>query len=511
MFWSKNSRSSSSKLPELAEESSSSAGVPDHVRKNIQQHPSTDSLLLEDLTSLETSGSSKTLQQQLCRVSLTNSHVSQTSFHSEIKHKKEREESIQKLEKTIAKFKESYVSEARLLAQTADAYGQLPLHTAMEFGRKGVTGLVELLVQLYPQAVHTPNIYGNLPIHLLGPKSKDGASAVEILLEKYPESATKSNKMGQLPLHFATSRGHAVTTKVLLNFFEGGLRIPDNDGWLPIHYACHDAKRTEIIKLLVSAYPECLKTKNKAGNLPIHVAIYRCRQVELLDFLIDSYPGCLGIENKSGELPLHQALIRNYSCGDPVVQLLYKKFPPAVEQILETAIKKQDYDLIDKLAHLCPDIFDTRCSCTEQCDCLSKHPILKFLQTSGLRNWRLDTVACLLSHSGNRLASDDRSRDSSSSADAILGIASAYRAKDQTIAGLTSKLEAVQAGKDHLTMSLKQEQARSTQLSAQLVDSQNQHDAITQQYESQISELQTQLEIATIEKETAGGPRRLDE
>jgi ankyrin repeat protein len=109
----------------------------------------------------------------------------------------------------------------------------------MRVGRNGLFDLVELLVKMNPGGVRAKNIYGNLPIHLLGPATTDGDKARAFLLKEYPEASKVRNDSGRLPIHYACSNGHGPT-----------------------------------IRLLVAAYPKGLQHKTKLnGNLPIHLAI----------------------------------------------------------------------------------------------------------------------------------------------------------------------------------------------------------------------------------------------
>ena len=152
------------------------------------------------------------------------------------------------LQKVVEKLKAHKHAPSFAKKKTID--GELPLHTAMWYGKEGVFELVEFLLELNPRGVNEKDGYGCLTIHCTTGETDDWKKAFSCLLEKYPE----------------------------------GAKVKDNDGWLPIHYAVWQ-KNVAATKLLLAIYPEGSKAKNNKGKLPIDKA---GNHLEIRDLLMNA-------------------------------------------------------------------------------------------------------------------------------------------------------------------------------------------------------------------------------
>jgi hypothetical protein len=50
--------------------------------------------------------------------------------------------------------------------------------------------------------------------------------------------------------------------KLLFNEYPGAVRVKDNDGWLPLHYALRNGASDDIIRMFVDAFPESITIKD---------------------------------------------------------------------------------------------------------------------------------------------------------------------------------------------------------------------------------------------------------
>jgi hypothetical protein len=251
--------------------------------------------------------------------------MSNVDIHSEIR------KNANQLEKVIEILK----SHPEMAIMTF--FDNLPLHTAMQYGGKGVFALVQVLVTIHPEGIKTKNSIGNLPIHLMPWTSYDEAGressrrAQEFLLKEFPEGSQTQNNRGELPIHYAARKGRLSTVQLFLQEYPQGSKVADNNGRLPIHHVCDqetpDKDTGELVVELVFVYPEGVQHKDKNGKLPIDILVMK----------------------------------KNY-----------------------TMIRS----LAGSLAQALPDIFDVPCSA-----------IISILEgTNGLTKDPLETASCLLNH-----------------------------------------------------------------------------------------------------------------
>jgi ankyrin repeat protein len=58
----------------------------------------------------------------------------------------------------------------------------------------------------------------------------------------------------------------------LMEGYLESLQVTDNDGELPLHYACMFRAPLDVIRYLVHAYPGSLQVTDNNGELPLHYA-----------------------------------------------------------------------------------------------------------------------------------------------------------------------------------------------------------------------------------------------
>ncbi len=67
--------------------------------------------------------------------------------------------------------------------------------------------------------------------------------------------------------------------------------------------------------------PDTIKVQTKYGNLPLHIALYMNASSDVIILLLQAYPKATEIPNNNGMLPLHYALWFHAS-SDIVTMLL---------------------------------------------------------------------------------------------------------------------------------------------------------------------------------------------
>ena len=80
-----------------------------------------------------------------------------------------------------------------------------------------------------------------------------------------------------LPLHVALDTLDTTPTEViqvLLNAYPDAVRVPDVDGLLPLAYACDNGVNPKVLELLLTTYPDSVHYKDNEGWTPLHHACY---------------------------------------------------------------------------------------------------------------------------------------------------------------------------------------------------------------------------------------------
>jgi ankyrin repeat protein len=87
---------------------------------------------------------------------------------------------------------------------------------------------------------------------------------------------------GKLPLHYALNNNIDVNdvvklhvVRLLVQTHPEGVRVPDEQGLLPLHIACQDWLSLQIVQLLVESHPDGARVPDIVGKLPLHYAALR--------------------------------------------------------------------------------------------------------------------------------------------------------------------------------------------------------------------------------------------
>ena len=199
--------------------------------------------------------------------------------------------------------------------------------------------VVAYLIEQWPQSLRDYNyINRDLPIHLA---CQRGCSleVLQTLVKHYPESLSVEGSVSTLPLHrlFWGENVSLDSVQFLVEKYPSALEHPDEAGMLPVHLALQGLSAPhEIVKYLVEACPQALLVGAKRvaghnddeGSLPIHFACTYSAPVKTIQYLIEKNPATLRMRNRWGKLPLESACTGGSGlCSLNVLDLLLKKTP----------------------------------------------------------------------------------------------------------------------------------------------------------------------------------------
>eukprot|EP00592_Proboscia_alata_P007752 CAMPEP_0194357784 /NCGR_PEP_ID=MMETSP0174-20130528/5218_1 /TAXON_ID=216777 /ORGANISM="Proboscia alata, Strain PI-D3" /LENGTH=425 /DNA_ID=CAMNT_0039127953 /DNA_START=33 /DNA_END=1310 /DNA_ORIENTATION=- len=116
-----------------------------------------------------------------------------------------------------------------------------------------------------------------------------------------------------LPLHLACARDDVPLSFIyaLLIHFPNSVKSADAQGMLPLHYACSNNLPTDIISMILCAYPDAASMAEPIDKrLPLHQACFwgrrsaTCSTMAVLNKLVFANPDCLLAKDRNGHTPL---------------------------------------------------------------------------------------------------------------------------------------------------------------------------------------------------------------
>jgi ankyrin repeat protein len=162
---------------------------------------------------------------------------------------------------------------------------------------------IEVIKLLYEQFLQNEvNNINNLHCAITSHSSID---VVEYVINKNPESVAIPDSNGNLPLHYSINNIEIM--RVLLSIYPDAAKIKNNYEFLPIHLALDYNVSSNIIIMLIEAYPDCIKEKGRFGNTPLHYAAENRKFSHLIKIILDAYPEGKNIKNDQDELPVDVA------------------------------------------------------------------------------------------------------------------------------------------------------------------------------------------------------------
>ncbi len=155
-----------------------------------------------------------------------------------------------------------------------------PLYTILLFNKNVTLGMVQLLIDAYPESLDRANNNHCNPLRYLCSNTNiDDTAAVDILgwlLERCPEAARRAEPSDALPIHVACGVGF---------------------------------KSPEFCRMLIEAYPGSERISATRYGLPLHIALRHC-SVAVAEYLYKLYPESINVADRDGAYPIHKAIIR---------------------------------------------------------------------------------------------------------------------------------------------------------------------------------------------------------
>lgn len=206
--------------------------------------------------------------------------------------------------------------EARQAAEKTGEYNTTSLHLACR--NCPPADVVDVLLSAAPTTVELTDSFGWLPLHYA---CANGASedVLRILAEAFPESKTATDRRGRTPLHFAlgnTDRPATPSAVVLLSS-TGAAACADENGMLPLHYACAYGASEEALHVLTDGNVNSIIATDRKGRTPLHFALgnaERPASPAVVRLLLSQNPDIVNsIDNEGSQLPLHLLATRAHA------------------------------------------------------------------------------------------------------------------------------------------------------------------------------------------------------
>ena len=127
--------------------------------------------------------------------------------------------------------------EARQAAELTGEYNTTALHLACR--NVPPVDVVDVLLSAAPDTVQWEDSFGWLPLHYACANGAE-EDVLEILAEAFPESKKSTDRRGRTPLHFllGNTEHPATPEAVVLLSSTGAALCADENGMIPLHYAC---------------------------------------------------------------------------------------------------------------------------------------------------------------------------------------------------------------------------------------------------------------------------------
>jgi ankyrin repeat protein len=216
--------------------------------------------------------------------------------------------------------------------------GRLPLHLACQ--RTESDELVQYLLQSFPDACHFRDKEGKFPLDHALEVTEPRASIVQLLVQQHPVLLSYQDSHGRLPIqrlleaksqHSRKSSRYDKVVEVLLNGFEGSLRLQDEDGYTPLMLACMLNSPLSLVYILLRRWPEQI-TPNMApsifdneqfnGELIHSTLASESASLHNVKLWLQRYPDILTSPDGHGRLPLHYAVASTSDEAIDIVHLL---------------------------------------------------------------------------------------------------------------------------------------------------------------------------------------------
>lgn len=192
-------------------------------------------------------------------------------------------------------------------AEHRGEFDATPLHIACR--NSPPAEVVMALLAASPETVTWEDAFSWLPLHYA---CANGASeeVIEVLTAAHPPSKTATDKRNRTPLHFALGNAtrQASPGQVEILSDSGAAAKADENGSLPLHYACAYGATEDVLKILLRVIPTSTAAVDIKGRTPLHFALGnadRATSPAVVQLLLEKTPGVANETDDEGQLPVH--------------------------------------------------------------------------------------------------------------------------------------------------------------------------------------------------------------
>lgn len=153
--------------------------------------------------------------------------------------------------------------------------------------------------------------------------------AFNTLLVASPRGAQCKDDEGRLPLHYACLKSAPEgVIKALLASYPKACLSKDDDGRLPIHHACSKGAPEAVIETLLKTSSKGAQSKDDQGRLPIHHACRKNASEKVIKTMLRVYPRSAQVKDDQDKLPIHYACQNSTSAS--LINVLLMAYPESV-------------------------------------------------------------------------------------------------------------------------------------------------------------------------------------
>jgi len=160
-------------------------------------------------------------------------------------------------------------------------------------------------------------------LHLMCKLNDPPSDLVGDIIDAAPEVASFADTHGWLPLHHACANGASTEVlEILINAYPESKLIQDNQNRTPLHfYATRNTDNPEIMTRNVRLLCDngAAELSDRGGMLPMHYACAYGSNAEVLKVLADTFPESLTTKDNKGKTPMHLTMVNGQRDTSPDV------------------------------------------------------------------------------------------------------------------------------------------------------------------------------------------------
>ncbi|KAL6344453.1 hypothetical protein AAG906_039709 [Vitis piasezkii] len=180
------------------------------------------------------------------------------------------------------------------------------LHEAVRYNHPAV---VKLLILEDPDFIYGANFSGGTPLYMAAERGFH--DLVQVIIDNTRTSPAHSGLMGRTALHAAVICNNEDMMKKILEWKLDLTKEVDNDGWSPLHCAAY-LGYTSIVRQLLEKCDKSvvyLRVKNEHNKTALHIAA-SCGNIDIVKLLVSQYPDCCEQVDDDGNNALHLIMIK---------------------------------------------------------------------------------------------------------------------------------------------------------------------------------------------------------